>query len=1485
MEGGSEVRANIGQEMHFWENIVPCIAFRKALDDVCAKSKQGGLEGSRYARPGFAANKAAKKNQPAKAPAPIQVTSVTKESTNSSKSRSSPLVTDFKSSSQLSQSGQPIFQTKQDVPPKNAEKGKLGGLGSSLWGIKAQPKAVEHYNTPRAVEQKSALKIVEPNGIPEVVHQLDTPKATPEAVDHTSTPKVDDKDSTLKAVNQNSMLKAVDQTNSTKIPNQTTMPKIAGQTGTPKVAEQNNISKIGPIDNPEPSTVKNKGGLGASCWTGKAQSQVALSANAQKSSHTDLKIKGKQVPSNVVGGQSTGPGLSQAKKQDGPGLSRWTAPARKNGWKRRKDIKSSRTNVKMEPFASKNEAPFSLEAKEAVVQPVEVKTPASGINVVGLANSVHAGGSSQIPSNFMPSTYVKEARVKRFLQEVKSETEPTPAHAKTSSESKSATSGSKSSIDKVPWPHISDVDTKVQSPTSFGLTKISDSSPNSSMEIPHHLLKYMESSPCSQESESTSPKIPSHLLKYMEDAPSFKVAGDVSSTTENISKGFTTSGEAVSTSPSSNTSYGQYVEDKKEAVTCEQKTSSPEKPEQPRGSQETETSQEKGEAPKATPSEKSANRLSASYYVPPHLRSLATQNQKTSKQDQLATASKGEAREIIKGDDRASGSTAPHQKGFVSQESPKACSNVGSQLKGSRAVERLDGYEPPHVQGLQPTSVGLPIMNDVPTAEQNVTRLESITGKESSKILPPHLRVVAKAEADSATLMKQNASQVDVKTAPAIEGNTKSETSSVEIIVGERSKLTKRPIHNSDIKEPCLRGDKSLIVNSLTRNADEAPADNAKEQAVKSNILTLSEAQPTKTGNDTIEAAVQAADSPPNGKEGSMQTPTKIQTFLPDHLRNVFAPIHLNEQQPKKPIAGVVSAKTSKVNDYWSNGKFLTKAQDGAQKKNSPEVEVKDMIERYLNPWQQPKKKSQNQAKVTGLKTLKKDKDGLVILPRKPGMIWKKEMQQELGIRIVLSRPLKELKQELRDEGETFRETDKVYLDPSAFGEQLSVHSSEAALPEKHKTGYNRPEPRVGMWECLAEKPLDGSAGKKVKYVHIRAEGMDRKRDLVPGEDDTTLQGKTVMITTTWHVGRLNRWLDELVENALSYGYKLDINDPGFRDGTVGDTGLADIAVRFPPDVLHPPMDPPNFGQEEWDAAEEEGPAHEEDVYRLVEVEEREDRRLQTVTRAITKRMAEGLQLLQDRKRHREFLKEQKKYEYSPTSKLHVPDSFGRPDERDNPFDPRLYMYMRPARATDFDLIAELYNWWGRHTIHAPHSSPVSQEYFASVFETCKVQNLPFLVACSWNDKIKNRRRKVAGPKVHRERIIGFAFAKRFRDEEVFKHTVEVSVYVDHDCLRLGIGKNLMDRMLPCLDRSYKSHIATEFFLEDQSSANFERGGLNSTRKIIVSVYHVSETAQEKEELLWKKGALAKFGFQPYANFYNVASKHLDPSRIGYGTG
>lgn len=114
--------------------------------------------------------------------------------------------------------------------------------------------------------------------------------------------------------------------------------------------------------------------------------------------------------------------------------------------------------------------------------------------------------------------------------------------------------------------------------------------------------------------------------------------------------------------------------------------------------------------------------------------------------------------------------------------------------------------------------------------------------------------------------------------------------------------------------------------------------------------------------------------------------------------------------------------------------------------------------------------------------------------------------------------------------------------------------------------------------------------------------------------------------------------------------------------------------------------------------------------------------------------------------------------------------------------DPRVLVAVRAAEAKDAAGIAAIYNHYVTHTVITFEEQPVSVPEIERRIEEVHSASLPWLVVEDANE------------------ILGYAYAAKWRTRSAYRHSAEVTIYVDPRHARRGIGSSLYARLFPTLE-------------------------------------------------------------------------------------
>lgn len=104
---------------------------------------------------------------------------------------------------------------------------------------------------------------------------------------------------------------------------------------------------------------------------------------------------------------------------------------------------------------------------------------------------------------------------------------------------------------------------------------------------------------------------------------------------------------------------------------------------------------------------------------------------------------------------------------------------------------------------------------------------------------------------------------------------------------------------------------------------------------------------------------------------------------------------------------------------------------------------------------------------------------------------------------------------------------------------------------------------------------------------------------------------------------------------------------------------------------------------------------------------------------------------------------------------------------------------IRPASAdADAARLAQIYEHYVLHDTATFETEPVSAEEMRARIERIQSRGLPWLVA------------------EHHGEVVGYAYAGPYRDRAAYRHTLEASVYLDHQTRRGGWGTALYTELI-----------------------------------------------------------------------------------------
>ncbi len=100
-------------------------------------------------------------------------------------------------------------------------------------------------------------------------------------------------------------------------------------------------------------------------------------------------------------------------------------------------------------------------------------------------------------------------------------------------------------------------------------------------------------------------------------------------------------------------------------------------------------------------------------------------------------------------------------------------------------------------------------------------------------------------------------------------------------------------------------------------------------------------------------------------------------------------------------------------------------------------------------------------------------------------------------------------------------------------------------------------------------------------------------------------------------------------------------------------------------------------------------------------------------------------------------------------------------------------MMIRPVHPKDIPFITHIYNYYIRETTVTFEEEEITPDDIQSRIKKIESAGLPWLVA-----EVENE-------------IVGYAYATKWKERSAYRHSVEISVYVDHNHQGKGYGTKL----------------------------------------------------------------------------------------------
>lgn len=313
--------------------------------------------------------------------------------------------------------------------------------------------------------------------------------------------------------------------------------------------------------------------------------------------------------------------------------------------------------------------------------------------------------------------------------------------------------------------------------------------------------------------------------------------------------------------------------------------------------------------------------------------------------------------------------------------------------------------------------------------------------------------------------------------------------------------------------------------------------------------------------------------------------------------------------------------------------------------------------------------------------------------------------------------------------------------------------------------------------------------------------------------------------TDSRHMRAMEGWMDERADAALREPIQIDIRDPKFLDGGKPAGGLEKLDSPIEDEVSETllPNDP--------------------------------------FTHTRIHQTAEASALAYHKKAYKEKkLSKEDRKAYKVAAKLQN-DSYVPPP---NPHVPKANIYIRPAFASDMRQITQIYNHYVRNSVVASERDDLTEAQWQVRWRASTGENFAFLVAV-----LKSGNRGGRFRRDNAETIVGFAYAEDFSESgNMYRFTCELQFWVHHQHLRHGIGKTLIDRMLPALDNGYYCRQGTDFVAHNP--IEYEGGGLRTIARILISIPH---DATDAKEFTWQKKWLSQWDFEQVGNMPGIGRK------------
>lgn len=156
---------------------------------------------------------------------------------------------------------------------------------------------------------------------------------------------------------------------------------------------------------------------------------------------------------------------------------------------------------------------------------------------------------------------------------------------------------------------------------------------------------------------------------------------------------------------------------------------------------------------------------------------------------------------------------------------------------------------------------------------------------------------------------------------------------------------------------------------------------------------------------------------------------------------------------------------------------------------------------------------------------------------------------------------------------------------------------------------------------------------------------------------------------------------------------------------------------------------------------------------------------------------------------------------------------------------------IRSVKNTDASRLAGIYNYYVENSIATFETEPISSDEMENRLASILKHSLPWLVAEDLNGD-----------------VIGYAYASQWKERSAYRHSVEITVYLEHNLIAQSLGSKLY----------------TALFTElDKQSVHTAIGGISLPNEASVALHE-------------------KFGMQKVAHFPEVGKKFGKWIDVGY---